>query len=197
MQQHQIDPAVDAFIGRSKQWRAETEALRGILLDCGLAESLKWGKPCYAAEGKNIVLIQGFKEYFALLFFKGVLLKDPKQLLVKMGENTEVGRQMRFPDVATIMKQAPVLKAYIKEAIAIEKAGLSAKSTKPKALAMPEEFKQVLDADAQLKAAFTALTPGRQNAYLIHFAAAKQAKTRQARIEKYLPQILAGKGLND
>jgi uncharacterized protein YdeI (YjbR/CyaY-like superfamily) len=196
MIKNNTNPAVDAYISRARQWQKETEKLRTIILDCGLTEELKWGKPCYQFQKANIAVIQGFKEYFALLFFKGFLLNDPNGILVKTGENTRVGRQIRFANVREIVKLEPILKAYIYEAIEVERAGLKAgvkKNTEP----IPEEFQKKLDKTPALKAAFKALTPGRQRGYIFYFSAPKQSKTRESRIEKSMPQILRGKGLND
>ena len=192
-----MNPKVDTYINNTPQWQAEIKQLRKIALGCGLTEELKWGKPCYAYGGKNIVIIQGFKEYCALLFFKGVLLADGEGILVRMGENTEVGRQARFRKASEITRLAPVLKSYIQEAIEIEKAGLKPPAREKKQPEYPEELQQALKKDANLKRAFEALTPGRQKAYIMHFAAAKQTATRTARIQKCIPQILDGKGLND
>ena len=189
-------PKVDTYIGKATQWRKEMEYLRTILLDCGLTEELKWGKPCYAYLHSNIVVIQAFKEYCALLFFKGVLLKDPDGILVKTGVNTRVGRQARFTNVRDIVKLEPVLKACIYEAIEVEKAGLKV-NLKTKKEPVPEEFQKKLNKTPALKTAFNALTPGRQRAYIIYFSAPKQSKTRESRIEKCMKQILSGKGLND
>jgi len=196
MTKNNTNPAVDAYISRARQWQKETEKLRMILLDCGLTEALKWGKPCYQFQKTNLVVIQGFKEYFALLFFKGVLLNDPNGILVKTGENTRVGRQIRFANVREIVKLEPVLKAYIYEAIEVERAGLKVgvkKNTEP----IPEELQKKLNKTPALKTAFKALTPGRQRAYILYFSAAKQSKTRESRIEKCMQQILDGKGLDD
>ncbi len=197
MAKNNLNPKVDVYIARAKNWQEETEQLRDILIDCGLAEDLKWGKPCYAYNKSNIAIIQGFKEYFALLFFKGVLLKDPKGVLVRTGENTHVGRQLRFANVREIAKMKPIIKAYVNEAIAIEKVGLKVERKANQAPALPEEFKAQLNKNLALKSAFKALTPGRQRAYNIYFSQAKQPQTRIARIEKCIPQILNGKGLND
>ena len=178
------------------QWQDETEALRKIALDCQLTESLKWGKPCYAFGKHNIVLIQGFKNYCALLFFKGVLLEDPKAVLQKVGENTQAGRQIRFTGIQDINKLRPTIKAYIKAAIDVEKAGLNvAFKTQPEPV--PAELQTKFDEMPTLKTAFDALTPGRQRAYILHISAAKQSATRRTRIEKHLPKILAGKGMNE
>lgn len=191
-----MNPKVDFFFTKSKQWQEEFATLRNIVLDCDLTEELKWGQPCYTLDRKNVVLIHGFKEYCALLFMKGALLKDPKGILIIQSENVQAARQIRFTNISQITKQAKILKAYIKEAIAIEEAGLKVPMKKTKEFAMPDEFKTKLDKSAALKKAFHALTPGRQRAYLLHFSSAKQVKTREARVEKYIPQILAGKGLD-
>jgi uncharacterized protein YdeI (YjbR/CyaY-like superfamily) len=191
------NPKVDGYLKRAKQWQEETEKLRAIALASPLTEEMKWGKPCYTLEKKNIVVIQGFKEYCALLFFKGALLKDPDGLLVKPGENTQSGRQLRFTNVREIVRMKPLVKAYIDEAIAVEKAGLKVKLKKTTDFAFPEELQNKFDELPALKTAFESLTPGRQRAYLLHFAAPKQSKTRTSRIEKCGRQILNGKGLND
>jgi len=192
-----MNPRVDAYISEATQWREETRKLRAILLDCGLTEELKWGKPCYAFEGSNVVVIQGFKAYCALLFFKGVLLKDPKGILVKTGENTRVGRQIRFTDAREIVKMESTLKAYIQQAIEVEKAGLKVDPEEEPKLNIPNELRKKMAAMPAFKKAFYALTPGRQRAYGFYFSGAKQSQTREARIEKCLPQILKGKGLYD
>lgn len=191
-----MHPKVNEHISMSKQWKDEMNALRTIILDCQLVEDFKWGKPCYSFEGKNIVLIQGFKEYFALLFFKGGIMKDPNQLLVKMGENTQAGRQMRFENVQDILDKKEIIKNYIFEAIEIEERGEKIE-IKKEATPFPEEFQTKMDENTKLKKAFEALTPGRQRAYLFHFSAPKQSKTRESRIEKSIPNILDGKGMND
>jgi uncharacterized protein YdeI (YjbR/CyaY-like superfamily) len=182
-------------------WAAELAALRGLVLDAGLTEECKWGVPCYTlGNGEkrgNVVIIHSFKEYCALLFFKGALLKDTKGLLIQQTENVQAGRQLRFTDVRDIVKLKTTIKTYLLEAIAVEKAGLKVAMKPTAEFAMPEEFQAKLDESLALKTAFEALTPGRQRAYLLHFAAAKQAKTREARIEKCTPQILSGKGLLD
>jgi uncharacterized protein YdeI (YjbR/CyaY-like superfamily) len=190
------DPRVDAYVGRQKRWREETEGLRAILLEGPLTESLKWGKPCYAFEGGNVAIIQGFKDYCAVMFFKGALLKDPKGLLRAPGAS-QAGRQLRFASAGEITRRAPTIRAYLKEAIAVEKAGLRVVRKETSAYPVPEELQRRLDDDPALKRAFEALTPGRQRGYLFFFASAKQSKTREARIEKAVPRILAGKGLND
>lgn len=192
-----MNSTVDFYFTKAKTWQQEIEALRTIVLSADLDEVLKWGCPCYTLEDKNIVLIHTFKEYCALLFFKGSLLKDPKDILVQQTENVQAARQMRFTSLQEINKLKTVIKAYIKEAIAVEKSGQKVEMKKTTAFAMPDEFKQVLKEDAALKKAFNALTPGRQRGYLLHFSSAKQAKTRVARIEKSIPDILEGKGLND
>ncbi len=192
-----MNPKVDWFFDKASQWQKEYETLRVIILDCGLSEELKWGQPCYTSNGKNIILIHGFKEYCALLFFKGALLGDPEGILIQQTKNVQVPRQIRFTNVNEIVKLAKNLKAYIFEAIEVEKAGLKMKLKKTSDYQMPEEFKYKLNKMPDLKKAFYALTPGRQRAYLFYFSQPKQSKTREARIEKYRQQILDGKGLND
>ncbi len=191
------NPKVEFFFSKAKQWKEECEQLRRIVLACPLTEELKWGQPCYTSEGKNILLIHGFKEYCALLFMKGALLKDPKGILIQQTENVQAGRQIRFTNVPEIVKLKSVLKAYIEEAIEVEKAGLKVPHKKTSEFKMVEEFKKKLEETPALKIAFEALTPGRQRAYLLYFAAPKQSKTREARIEKYVKPILKGKGLSD
>lgn len=191
------NPKVDAILRHTKQWRDEFETLRTIALDCGLTEELKWYQPCYTLQNKNIVLIHGFKEYCALLFFKGALLKDPKHILIQQTENVQSARQIRFTSVPQIVKLKPVLKTYIQEAIEVEKAGLKVKLKKTADFKMPDELRKKLDQNPSLQAAFKALTPGRQRGYLFHFSQAKQSKTREARVERCIPQILNGKGLDD
>jgi uncharacterized protein YdeI (YjbR/CyaY-like superfamily) len=191
-----MNPKVDEFLSKAAKWPDEMKKLRTILLSCGLTEELKWGKPCYAYDGSNIVIIQPFKDYCALLFFKGYLLKDPEGILVKTGENTRVGRQVRFTSTKEISGKAAALKAYIYEAIEVEKAGLKGDiPEEPQVL--PQELKHKLAEMPALKNAFHALTPGRQRAYLIYFSQAKQSKTREARIDKSIAGILNGKGLNE
>ena len=192
-----MNPKVDEYLRKAKKWREEFEKLRMIILDCGLTEELKWGCPCYTFEKSNIVLIHGFKEYCALLFFKGALLKDPKGILIQQTENVQAGRQIRFTNTREIVKMKTVLKAYIHEAIEVEKAGLKVKYKKTSEFQIPEEFQNKLDETPALKKAFDALTPGRQRAYLFYFSQPKQSKTRSTRIEKCMDQILNGKGLND
>ena len=194
---HATNPAVDFYFGKDKKWHAETSKLRTIVLGCELTEELKWGVPCYTLEDNNIVLIHTFKEYCALLFFKGALLKDAKGILVQQTKNTQAARQIRFKSVQEIDQMKSVVKTYIAEAIKVEKAGLKVDFKKTEEFAMPEEFQEKLDKQPALKAAFEALTPGRQRGYLLYFSAAKQSKTRVARVEKCLPKILDGKGLDD
>lgn len=194
---HRTNPKVDWFFNKPGQWQQEYEKLRKIVLECDLTEELKWGCPCYTFEKRNIVLIHGFKEYCALLFVKGALLKDPKGILIQQTENVQSARQVRFTSAREIVKMKGTLKAYIREAIAAEKSGLKVSLKKTSQFAMPEEFKGKLDEVPALKKAFKALTPGRQRGYLLYFSQPKQSKTRQARVEKSVPQILNGKGLND
>ena len=191
------NPRVDTFLSKVDRWRREFEKLRKIALDCGLTEELKWGQPCYTFEGSNIILIHGFKEYCAILFIKGALLKDAKGVLIQQTKNVQSGRQIRFTSVREIVDMQTLLKAYIHEAVEVEKAGLKVPHKKTSEFSVPEEFQKKLDKSATLKKAFNALTPGRQRAYLLHFSAPKQSKTRESRIEKCVPQILKGKGLND
>lgn len=192
-----LNPKVDAFLNKTLKWQEEMVKLRMIILDCQLSEELKWGKPCYIYQKTNIVLIHGFKEYCALLFFKGALLNDVKGILVQQTENMQAARQIRFTNVQQIIDLAPILKAYIYEAIEVEKAGLKVDFKKTQEFIAPEEFQKKLDEIPGLKAAFESLTPGRQRAYILYFSAAKQSKTRETRIEKHMSQILIGKGLND
>lgn len=191
------NPRVDVFLKKEKKWRDEFEQLRMIVLDCQLTEELKWGQPCYAFEKKNIVLMHGFKDYCALLFFKGALLKDSKGILVQQTKNVQAGRQIRFTNVQEIVKMKTILKGYIREAIEVEKAGLEVNFKKTTEFAIPEEFQNKLDKSASLKKAFNALTPGRQRAYILYFSAPKQSKTRESRVERCVQQIINGKGLND
>jgi uncharacterized protein YdeI (YjbR/CyaY-like superfamily) len=191
-----MNPKVDSFLRRAKTWKEESEKLRAILLDCPLTEELKWGEPCYTFQGKNIVLIGGFKEYCTLLFFKGALLSDPHGILVAPG-NTQAGRQIRFTGLGEIVAMETILKTYIHEAIEVEKTGLKVELKKHSEYTIPEELQNRLDEIPALKTAFEALTPGRQRAYMLHISAPKQSKTRESRVERCIPQILDGKGLND
>jgi len=188
-----MNAKVDAYVVQARQWQEVIEQLRAIALDCGLTEEFKWGKPCYSFEGTNIVVIQGFKAYCAILFMKGYLLSDPENVLIKTGENTKVGRQIRFATAEDVLALEPVLKAYIREAIQAEQSGLKVELNKT--LPAPPELQSAFDEIPALKKAFDALTPGRQRAYIIYFSASKQS--RQLRIEKNIERILNGKGLND
>lgn len=192
-----MNPRVDFFFDKAENWQKEYELLRSIVLDCGLTEELKWGVPCYTYQDSNIVLIHGFKEYCAILFFKGALLNDANGILVQQTENVQSTRQVRFTAPREIVKLEPVLKAYIYEAIEVEKAGLKVNLKKTTEYSIPEEFQNKLDKNPALKVAFEALTPGRQRGYLLYFSAPKQSKTRESRIEKYMQQIMDGKGLKD
>jgi uncharacterized protein YdeI (YjbR/CyaY-like superfamily) len=192
-----LNPKVDGYLSRAAKWREESAKLRVIILDCGLTEELKWGKPCYTFQDSNIVIIQGFKEYCALLFTKGALLKDAKRLLIQQTENVQAARQLRFTSVRQIVGMKSILKDYIHEAIEVEKAGLEVTYKKTSEFKRPEELQAKLDEMPALKTAFEALTPGRQRGYILYFSSAKQSKTREARIEKCLPRILDGKGLDD
>jgi uncharacterized protein YdeI (YjbR/CyaY-like superfamily) len=191
------NPKVDFCFTKAEKWREEFAKLRKLVLGCQLTEELKWGQPCYTFEKRNIVLIHGFKEYCALLLFKGALLKDADGILIQQTKNVQVPRQIRFTSVREIVQMEPILKAYIDEAIEVEKSGLKVKLKKTSEFTIPEEFQKRLDAAPALKAAFQALTPGRQRGYLLYFSAPKQAKTRESRIAKCTKQILSGKGLND
>ncbi|MDN3363725.1 YdeI family protein [Priestia megaterium] len=197
MTNSKMHPKVDEFLTKAKKWKEEYETLRKIVLDCELSEDYKWMNPCYTFEKKNIVLIHGFKEYCALLFPKGALLQDSHGILIQQTENVQGARQVRFTNVQEIVEKEAVLKAYIYEAIEVEKAGLKVKAKKPEELIIPEELQHKFDEIPALKDAFTTLTPGRQRAYILHFSAAKQSKTRESRVEKCIPNILNGKGLND
>jgi uncharacterized protein YdeI (YjbR/CyaY-like superfamily) len=197
MKKNGMNPQVDAFLNEEEKWREEMKKLRKIILSCPLTEELKWGKPSYSLEKSNIVLMHGFKEYCALLFFKGALLKDAHGILVQQTENTQSARQVRFTNVREITRLEPILKAYVLEAIEVEKSGLKVEYKKTSEFAVADEFQNKLDEIPALKTAFGALTPGRQRAYLLYFSAPKQSKTRSSRVEKCLPQILKGKGLND
>ncbi len=188
-----MNTKITAYFKNNQNWKQESLALREVILECDLEESLKWGKPCYSFEGSNIVIIQSFKKYCALLFFKGVLLKDTNKVLVKTGENTQVGRQIRFESTDDVLKKKNVIQKYIKEAIKIEKAGIKVEVDNSK-LDFPAEFKKALSKNASLKKAFESLTPGRQRAYNIYFSSAKQSATRESRIEKCVPKIMKGLG---
>jgi uncharacterized protein YdeI (YjbR/CyaY-like superfamily) len=192
-----MNPKVDFFFDKDTQWQKEYKKLRTIVLSCGLSEELKWGCPCYTFGEKNIVLIHGFKEYCALLFFKGALLADNDNILIQQTKNVQSARQVRFTNLKEIAKIEKVLKAYIYEAIEVERAGLKVKLKETNEFPIPEEFQKKLDKNAALKKAFKALTPGRQRAYIFYFSQPKQSKTRESRIEKSTQQILEGKGLND
>jgi uncharacterized protein YdeI (YjbR/CyaY-like superfamily) len=192
-----MNPKVDFYFNKAGKWQEELEQLRIIILDCGLTEELKWGCPCYTFQESNIVLIHVFKEYCALLFFKGALLNNAHGILIQQTENVQAARQIRFTNVHEIVEMKPILKAYIFEAIEVEKAGLKVILKKTAEFAVSEEFQHKLDKIPALKTAFEALTPGRQRAYMLHFSTPKQSKTRESRVEKYIPQILSGKGLND
>jgi len=192
-----MNPKVDFYFSKSKKWQKELEQLRTLILDCGLTEELKWGVPCYTFQKANIVLIHEFKEYCAILFFKGALLSDANGILIQQTKNVQVARQVRFTNVREIVKMERILKAYIYEALEAEKAGLKVDYKKTTEFTIPEEFQKKLDKTPALKKAFYALTPGRQRAYILYFSAPKQSKTRESRVEKSMPQILKGKGLND
>jgi uncharacterized protein YdeI (YjbR/CyaY-like superfamily) len=191
------NPKVDSFLKREERWRDAFEELRAILLDSGLTEELKWGQPCYALDEKNVALIHGFKEYCAILFTKGALLKDPKGVLVQQTKNVQAARQIRFKNAGEVTRLAKTVKAYLREAIELERAGVQVKFKKTAAFEMAEEFASALADDARLEAAFGKLTPGRQRGYLLHFSQPKLAKTRVARVEKNVPRILEGLGLDD
>lgn len=191
------NPKVEAFLSKAKKWREEFETLRTIILGCGLTEEFKWMHPCYMFQSSNIVLIHGFKDYCALLFMKGALLKDAKGVLIQQTENVQAARQIRFTNVREIVKLKAILKAYVHEAIEVEKGGLEVNYKKTSEFKTPEEFQKKLDQVPALKTAFEALTPGRQRGYLLYFSAAKQSQTRESRIEKCMDQIFDGKGLND
>jgi uncharacterized protein YdeI (YjbR/CyaY-like superfamily) len=197
MTKSKMNPKVDQYLNKAKKWQQEFEKLRVIILGCPLTEELKWGAPCYTFQKGNIVLIHGFKEYCALLFFKGALLKDANGVLIKQTENVQAGRQIRFTNVREIVEMETILKAYIHEAIEVEKAGLKVNFKKTTEFTVPVEFQNKLDKIPVLKTAFDALTPGRQRAYILYFSAPKQSKTRESRIEKCMQQILNGKGLDD
>lgn len=192
-----MNPKVDFYFNTAKQWQEEMEQLRTTVLACGLTEELKWGQPCYTFENRNIVLIHGFKEYCALLFFKGALLSDTDHILIQQTENVQAARQVRFTNVRQIKQLEPVLKAYIYEAVEVEKKGLKVKLKETSEFVIPEEFQSKLNEMPDLKTAFDALTPGRQRAYIFYFSQPKQSKTRASRVENCMQQMLDGKGLND
>lgn len=192
-----MNPKVNFFFDNATQWKEEFEKLRAIALSTELVEDLKWGCPCYTYEGKNIFLIHGFKDYCALLFFKGALMKDSDHILIRQSENVQAARQIRFTELQEIVDLEKNLQAYMFQAVEIEESGAKVEMKKTKEFEMPEEFQHQLDNNSILKEAFESLTPGRQRAYLLHFSSAKQPKTREARIEKCIPKILTGKGLND
>ena len=192
-----MNPKVDAFLKRQDRWRVELEKLREILLASGLTEDLKWGQPCYALGGKNVALIHGFKEYCAILFHKGALLKDPKGVLIQQTKNVQAARQIRFTNVEEVTRLEKTVKAYVRQAIAVERAGLKVKFKKTQDFELPEELESRLAANAKLDAAFAALTPGRQRAYIFYFSQAKLSTTRTARVEKHVRRILKGLGLDD
>ena len=189
------NPKVDAFVSRAKAWQGEIQKLRSILLECGLDEELKWGKPCFSFDGKNVAIIQPFKEHCSLMFFKGALLKDTHGLLRSQGENTQSALRLEFTSEAQVKKA--VVQSYAKQAIAVEKAGLSVEFKAKRELELPEELTQILEKDRKLAKAFNALTPGRQRGYVLYFMGAKQSQTRTARIKKCIPKILAGRGMHD
>ena len=192
-----MNPKVDVYLTKAKKWQEELEKFRGIILACQLAEELKWGKPCYTFQKHNIVIILPLKEYCALLFCKGALLNDANGILITPGENTQAARQIRFTNVREIVEMETILKAYIHEAIEVEKAGLKVNFKKITEFLIPDELQNKLGEIPALKTAFNALTPGRQRAYILYFSAAKQSQTRESRVEKCMPQILKGRGLND
>jgi len=192
-----MNPKVDFFFNKAKNWQEEFEKLRVIILDCGLTEELKWGQPCYTFQKRNIVLIHGFKEYCAMLFFKGALLKDPHGILIQQTNNVQAARQIQFTSAGQIVKMQAILKAYIYEASEVEKAGLKVRLKKTAEFPVPEEFQKKLAKTPALKTAFDALTPGRQRAYIFYFSAPKQSSTRESRVEKSIPRLLKGKGLAD
>ena len=194
---NRMNPKIDLYFSKAKKWQEEMNKLRSIVLDCGLKEELKWRQPCYIFQKSNIVIIGGFKEYCVLSFFKGALLNDANGILVKPGENTQAGRQIRFTNVREIVEMEAILKAYIYEAIEVEKSDLKVNFKRTSEFIIPEEFQNKLDEIPSLKNAFNALTPGRKRGYLLYFSAAKQSETRKSRVEKYMQRILDGKGFND
>ncbi|MCK6075097.1 YdeI/OmpD-associated family protein [Paenibacillus silvae] len=191
------NPKVDAYLSKIKTWKDESVKLREIILDCDLTEDYKWMHPCYTLNGKNVVLIHGFKEYCAIMFLKGSLLKDPHGILIQQTNNVQGGRQIRFTNLEQIIEQEEILKAYIREAIEVEQAGLKVEKKEVEQFAVPEELQQQFDTNPAFQTAFEALTPGRQRAYLYHFSQPKQSKTKTSRIEKCMQPIMEGKGLND
>ena len=197
MSERELNPTVDAVLAKAKKWKDEMLKLREVALDSNLQEDFKWGQPCYTLDGHNVVLIHGFKEYCALLFFKGALMKDPKGILIQQTDNVQAARQIRFTSMQEIVKLEKVVKSYIKNAIAVEKSGAKVEFKKTAEFNFPEELERKMDELPALRTAFEALTPGRQRAYLLHFSSAKQAKTRESRIEKCAPRILDGKGMDD
>ncbi|AGK54967.1 YdeI/OmpD-associated family protein [Bacillus sp. 1NLA3E] len=197
MTNSKMNPKVDEFISKANKWKKEYEKLRNIVLDCELTEEFKWMHPCYTFEKKNIVLIHGFKEYCALLFHKGALLKDAHGILIQQTENVQAARQIRFTNTQEIVEMETILKSYIYEAIEVEKAGLEVNFKKNTEIIIPEELQNKFDEIPAVKTAFKSLTPGRQRAYILHFSGPKQSKTRESRVEKCIQQILNGKGLND
>jgi uncharacterized protein YdeI (YjbR/CyaY-like superfamily) len=194
---NRANPKVDFYFAKADKWPREFKRLRKIILGCGLAEELRWGCPCYTSGGSNIVLIHGFKDYCALLLFKGALLKDPAGVLVQQTKNVQSGRQIRFTSDRQIAEMEATIKSYVAEAVEVDKAGLKVPRKEPADFDVPEEFQAALDRSPKLRVAFEALTPGRRRGYLLHFGGAKQSKTRAARVDKYVGQILQGKGLDD
>jgi uncharacterized protein YdeI (YjbR/CyaY-like superfamily) len=194
---NKTNPEVDAYLNKVQQWQDELRELRRIVLECQLTEELKWRQPCYTFQKANVVIIQGFKDYCALMFFKGALLQDTDGILIKPGRNTQAGRQVRFTNVREIVEMEAILKAYIQAAVDVERAGLQVKLKKTSDFEIPEEFQAKLDEVPGLKTAFEGLTPGRQRGYLHYFSSAKQSKTRASRVERHMQRILDGKGLND
>jgi uncharacterized protein YdeI (YjbR/CyaY-like superfamily) len=192
-----MNPKVDAFLLQAKNWQSELSVLREIILQSGLEEELKWGAPCYILEKKNVIIIQGFKAYFAIMFFQGAIMKDSENRLVKPGENTQAGRQMRFKNMEELIENEAVIHAYVEEAIALEKAGTKVVFKDPSEFNIPIEFQVHLEKNEPLKTAFEKLTPGRQKAYCVYFSDSKQSQTRENRIEKFIPRILSGKGMTD
>ncbi|MDQ3394411.1 MAG: YdeI family protein [Bacteroidota bacterium] len=192
-----MNPKVDWFFHKATKWQKEYQKLRSIIIDCGLVEELKWGVPCYTFKKNNVVLIHGFKNYCALLFHKGALLSDTEGILIQQTENVQAARQIRFTNVQEITEMDPTIKSYIYEAIEVEKSGMKVDNKKTKEYHIPEEFQKKLDESPRLKTAFDGLTPGRQRGYILYFSQAKQAKTRESRIEKFMKHILDGKGLDD